>query len=92
MFQRDYDSEKCANCERRSGCTANCVDCGKIICTECAGCNLAGILTCNNCIESLLAPGEDDEYEEGEPDCTCEQVDVDRMDASGCELHARRLQ
>ncbi len=22
-----------------------------------------------------------------EPECTCEQTDVDRFDASGCELH-----
>lgn len=31
--------------------------------------------------------GRDFEEEEREPECTCERIDVDVHDASGCEAH-----
>lgn len=27
------------------------------------------------------------EDEDWEPECTCQQIDVDKVDVSGCELH-----
>ena len=35
--------------------------------------------------------GRDFENEEREPECTCERIDVDVYDASGCEAHGWRV-
>lgn len=63
MFTRDHHSATCPNCERRHAETANCDDCGKIICTDCAGCEINSKLTCNTCLEDLLTPGEPQDEE-----------------------------
>lgn len=85
MFQRDHDSKTCTNCDRKTGETGNCTDCGKVICSECAGCEIVGVLTCNTCIDDLLAPGHDEEL--SEPECECVQIDVDLVDNRSCEAH-----
>jgi len=93
---RHDGDQSCKNCGRKNWTNCGeCVDCEREICDLCAGCNIEGVLTCHTCINDLLEAGADDEPEEqdpAEPDCTCEQVDADRFDASGCELHSRVIQ
>ncbi len=74
----------CCGSTNRYAERGNCEDCYLQVCSDCAGCEINEKFTCKDCLEDLLEPGTPDEEE-----CTCEQVDVDRVDVSGCGFHRR---
>src|SRR5260370_35036642 len=55
-----------------------CEGCRKRFCSE-HKVTLDGMLYCLVCSVA--------EVESGEPDCECQQTDVDTFDAAGCEVH-----
>ncbi len=71
--------QNCKSCGSKkwvhSGECSDCVDCGREICSECAGLNILGVLTCKGCIESLLEAAEGADDSEAAPCLDCGRTD-----------------
>jgi|SRR6266568_3838581 len=75
-FYQGCPVELCPSCEQFA-----CDGCGHTMCQD-HRINLQGLALCIGCLQETL--------EANEPECWCQQTDVDVFDPRGCELHDDR--
>lgn len=83
----EYGKMDPCTCGNRKPKYSGCSDCGRQYCEECATL-IDNDLVCKDCVAARVADLMEAD-DPPEPDCTCERIDVDLMDARGCEVHGR---